>query len=115
MLDYIPIKSKIRLILALLAISVVGLFVEEYGAACEGSIHFDLLHVAHRDQHVVLQLLEHLWDTQTRLSLEKLTSGLLRFFCVVFIDGYYKMMSAEIQQSITVFSQMSLEKRVLML
>lgn len=40
--------------------SDVGLLVDEYRAACEGSIHFDLLNVGHGDQHVVLQLLEHL-------------------------------------------------------
>lgn len=75
--------------------SDVGLLVDEYRAACEGSIHFDLLHVGHRDQHVVLQLLEHLPGTQTKLSLEKLTSCPFRLFHLEIISGYYGIMSAK--------------------
>lgn len=37
-----------------------GLLVDENGATGEGSVHLDLLHVRHWDQHVVLQLLKHL-------------------------------------------------------
>lgn len=44
--------------------SDVGLLVDEHGAACEGSVNFDLLSVGHRDQRVVLQLLVHLQETQ---------------------------------------------------
>lgn len=44
--------------------SDAGLLVDEHGAACEGSVHFDLLRVGHRDQSVVLDLLVHLQETQ---------------------------------------------------
>ena len=48
--------------------SDVGRLVDEHGAACERAVNFDLLHVGHRDQHVVLELLKHLQDTKTRSS-----------------------------------------------
>lgn len=67
--------------------SDVGLPVDEYRAACEGSIHFDLFLVGHRNQHVVLQLLEHLQDTDRAVTGKKLYPAFLNYsVCNVFLD-----------------------------
>lgn len=46
------------------ACSDVGLPINEHAAAGEGSVHFALLRVGYWNQHVVLQLLEHLQKSQ---------------------------------------------------
>ena len=81
--------------------SDVGLLVDEYRAAGEGSIHFDLLLVAHGDQHVVLQFVEHLRG-ETRLLLEISDTYSVQMMIIQLCPLKFNRTSA--------FSQMSLEE-----
>lgn len=46
--------------------SDVGPLIDEHAAAGEGSVHFGLLAVRYRDQHVVLKFLKNLREKELR-------------------------------------------------